>query len=73
MSELRVEFFYDRDAGNWHYRVPALHINDGGTPTRITAEQECLAAIEFALEGDPHDYDADAESFTVDVSVTPAA
>ena len=55
MSELRVEFFYDRDASNWHYRVPALHINGGGTPTRVTAEQECLAAIGFALEGDPSD------------------
>jgi hypothetical protein len=27
MSELRVELFLDEEAGNWHYRVPALHIN----------------------------------------------
>jgi hypothetical protein len=73
MSELRVEFFYDQDASNWHYRVPALHINGGGTPTRVAAEQECLTAIEFALEGDPRDYDSDAETLSVDVSVTPAA
>ncbi|HEY1622151.1 MAG TPA: hypothetical protein VGG25_31325 [Streptosporangiaceae bacterium] len=73
MSELRVEFFYDQDASNWHYRVPALHINGGGTPTRVTAEQECLTAIGFALEGDPRDYDSDAETLSVDVSVTPAA
>jgi hypothetical protein len=30
MSALRVELFFDEEAGNWHYRVPALHINGGG-------------------------------------------
>jgi hypothetical protein len=73
MSALRVELFFDREAGNWHYRVPALHINGGGTPTRVDAERECLAAIAFALEGDPRDYDADAETVTFDVTVAPAA
>ena len=34
MSTLRVELFHDDEAGNWHYRVPALHINGGGTATR---------------------------------------
>jgi hypothetical protein len=24
MSALRVELFFDEEAGNWHYRVPAL-------------------------------------------------
>ena len=33
MSALRVELFFDEKAGNWHYRVPALHINGGGTAT----------------------------------------
>ena len=70
---LRVELFYDSEAGNWHYRVPALHINGGGTPTRADAEQECLSAITFALEGDPRDFDSDAEALTLDVSVVPAA
>jgi hypothetical protein len=32
MSALRVELFFDEEAGNWHYRVPALHINGGGPP-----------------------------------------
>lgn len=73
MSALRVELFFDQEAGNWHYRVPALHINGGGTPTRADAERECLAAIAFALEGDPRDYDADAETITFDVTVAPAA
>jgi hypothetical protein len=73
MSALRVELFYDDEASNWHYRVPALHINGGGTPSRAGAERECLSAIAFALEGDPRDYDADAETVTFDVSVAPAA
>ena len=60
-------------ASNWHYRVPALHINGGGTPTREDAERECLSAIAFALEGDPRDYDTDAETLTFDVNVAPAA
>ena len=62
MSEPRVELFFDEEAGTWHYRVPALHINGGGTPTREDAERDCLSAIAFALEGDPRDYDTDAEA-----------
>ncbi len=73
MSALRVELVFDDEASNWHYRVPALHINGGGTATRAGAERECLSAIAFALEGDPRDYDADAETVTFDVSVAPAA
>ena len=72
-SVLRVELFSDEEAGNWHYRVPALHINGGGTPTREEAERDCLSAIAFALEGDPRDYDTDAETLTLDVNVAPAA
>jgi hypothetical protein len=63
----------DEEAGNWHYRVPTLHISGGGTSTREDAERKCLSAIAFALEGDPQDYDADAESLTFDASVAPAA
>lgn len=73
MSLLRVELFHDAVADNWHYRVPALHINGGGTATREEAERDSLAAIEFALEGDPGDYDPNAEALTLDVSVTHAA
>jgi len=73
MSALRVELFHDEEARNWHYRVPALHINGGGTATREDAERECLSAIDFALEGDPQDYDTDADAITLDVSVAPAA
>jgi hypothetical protein len=73
MSALRVELFFDQETGNWHYRVPALHINGGGTPTRAEAEQDSLSAIAFALQGDPRDYDDDAETVTFDVHVAPAA
>jgi hypothetical protein len=72
MSALRVEFFCDEEASNWHFRVPALHIN-GGAAARADAERESLAAIAFALKGDPRDYDHDAETVTLDVSVAPAA
>jgi predicted RNase H-like HicB family nuclease len=73
MSTLRVELFWDEEAGNWHYRVPALHINGGGTATREEAEREALSAIAFALEGDPRDYDPSSEAVALDVTVAPAA
>jgi hypothetical protein len=73
MSALRVELSFHEEAGNWHYRVPARHINRGGTPTRENAERDCLSAIAFALEGDPRDYDTDAETLAFDVNVAPAA
>lgn len=73
MSTLRVELFFDDEASNWHYRVPALHINGGGTQSRADAERECLSAIAFALEGDPEEYDSSAEAITLDVTVAPAA
>jgi hypothetical protein len=73
MSLLRVELFFDDEASTWHYRVPALHINGGGLPSREDAERDCLAAIRFALEGNPADYDPTAEALTLDVTVAPAA
>ena len=73
MSLLRVELFHDDEADNWHYRVPALHINGGGTATREEAARDCLAAINFALQGDPRDYDMNAETISLDVTVAPAA
>ena len=48
-TALRVEFFWDDEARNWHYRVPALHINGGGTASREQAEAEATEAIAFAL------------------------
>lgn len=73
MSALRLELFWDDGTSNWHYRVPALHINGGGTTTRAEAEEESLSAIAFALEGDPQEYDPSAEAVTLDVTVAPAA
>ncbi len=73
MSALRIELFWDQEGSNWHYRVPALHINGGGMPTREEAEEGCLSAIGFALEGDPQDYDPSAEAITLNVTIAPAA
>ena len=72
-TTLRAEFYFDDEAGNWHFRVPALHIVGGGTATREDAQRECLDAIAFALEGDPTDYDDDAQAVALEVSVAPAA
>lgn len=41
--------------------------------SRHEAEQDCLSAIAFALEGNPADYDPTAEALTLDVTVAPAA
>lgn len=73
MSALRVELFYDDESANWHYRVPALSINGGGAESRGQAEEMCRAAIEFALEGDPRDFDPTAEAVTFTVHIAPAA
>lgn len=73
MSLLRVELLHDDEAANWHYRVPALHINGGGTSIREEAERASVDAIAFALQGDAHDFDTDAEAITLDVNVVPAA
>jgi len=73
MSLLRVELFYDDEADSWRFRVPALHINGGGAPTREEAKRDSLEAISFALQGDPRDFDSDAEAVAFDVTVAPAA
>lgn len=70
---LRAEFYLDAEVNNWHFRVPALNINGGGTPSRDDAERECLAAIAFALEGNPDEYDSDTQAVSLEVSVVPAA
>jgi hypothetical protein len=70
---LSTPLFFDEEAGNWHYRGPALHINGSRTSTRQDAERDCLSAIAFALEGAPLDYDTDAETLTFDVNVASAA
>ena len=72
-TRLRAEFFRDDEANNWHYRVTAFHINGGGAATREDAERQCLDAIAFALEGDPSEYDIDAQAVAPEVSVAPAA
>jgi hypothetical protein len=53
MSLPRIELFFDDEAGNWHYRVPALPINGGGRSSRQDAEQYRLSAIAFAPRRPP--------------------
>ncbi|MGH3612202.1 MAG: hypothetical protein ACRDRK_06250 [Pseudonocardia sp.] len=72
-TTLRAEFYFDDESGNWHFRVPALHINGGGSTSRSEAERACIDAITFALEGDPGDYDSQAQAVALTVSVAPAA
>ena len=73
MSGLRVELFWDEEAGSWHYRVRPCTSNGGGTATREDAERESLSAIAFALEGDPREFDPSAQAVTLNVRVAPAA
>jgi hypothetical protein len=42
MSALQIELFFDEEADNWHYRVPALHINGGGTRPRLKETPETM-------------------------------
>jgi hypothetical protein len=56
---------------NWHFRVPALHINGGGKPTREEAQRACFEAIALALKGDPADYDPAAMVISFHVTVAP--
>jgi hypothetical protein len=73
---MRAEFYLDEEANNWHFRVPALHIIGGGTTTRADAEAQCLDAVAFALEGNPDEYDNDAQAVALEVSLevsSPAA
>ncbi len=70
-ATLRVEFYFNDEGRNWHYRVPALRIIGGGTASHTDAERHCVDAISFVLQVDPNDCDCDAVA--LDVSVAPAA
>jgi hypothetical protein len=43
------------------------------TATCEDAQRECMDAIEFALEGDPSEYDRDTQAIALEASVVPAA
>ncbi len=73
MSAMRIELFFDAEAQNWHFRVPALHIVGGGVQSRAEAARACLDAVEFALQGDPRDFDAASDVVTFQVTVEPVA
>jgi hypothetical protein len=67
---LHVELVHDRKDGNWHYRVPALHIR-GDATTREEALRESRAGIAQALGGDPGDYEPHV--VTLEMTIVPAA
>jgi hypothetical protein len=73
VSLLRAELFHDDEAGNWHHRVATLHTDGSGAATREEAERDRLAAIALAPQGDPRDYDTDAEILTLNVRAAPAS
>jgi hypothetical protein len=73
MSALRVELFFDEEASNWHYRVPALHINGGGTTTREDAEQDCCQPSRSRWRATPTTTTPMPRQLTFDVNVAPAA
>jgi hypothetical protein len=59
-------------------RVLAALKRDGWAETRRSGSHRVLVKddqqrIAFALEGDPRDYDTDAEALTLDENVAPAA
>jgi hypothetical protein len=71
METLRVEYFYDDEAHNWHFWVPAFGIVGGGTASRSDAERQCADAVAFVLSGD--DVDADGDPVVFDAVDTTAA
>lgn len=69
---LRVEFFFDPEAKNWNFRVPALGIIGGGCAHRDEAGQHALDAIRYALaeEGEAdRDSDIEVEAVYLDLQV----
>lgn len=74
--ELRVEYYYDEEAGNWGFRVPALAIVGGGDDTRAEAEEHAREAILFTLADDTRDHDEPGRHvgyFRVSLDPIPAA
>jgi hypothetical protein len=47
---LTVLYYYDSEAHNWFFRVPALRIVGGGQKTRDEVESAAMDAIAFALD-----------------------
>ncbi|HZS89123.1 MAG TPA: hypothetical protein VFE42_16735 [Chloroflexota bacterium] len=47
---LTVLYYYDAEAHNWFFRVPALRIIGGGQKAREEVERAAMDAIAFALD-----------------------
>jgi hypothetical protein len=45
-----VDYFYDEESRNWHFRVPALGVTGGGDTTPEAAQRHAAEAIAFTLD-----------------------
>jgi|GEM_PF-1799972 hypothetical protein len=44
-----VDYFYDEESRNWHFRAPALGVTGGGDATPEAAQRHAADAIAFTL------------------------
>jgi hypothetical protein len=45
-----VDYLYDEESHNWHFRVPALGITGGGDATAEAAQRHAAEAIAFTQD-----------------------
>ncbi len=44
-----IDYFYDEESRNWHFRAPALGVTGGGDATPEAAQRHAAEAIAFTL------------------------
>ncbi len=45
-----IDYFYDEESRNWHFRVPDLEVTGGGDATLEGAGRHAQEAVTFTLE-----------------------
>ena len=71
--KLAMEIFFDEEAGQWGYSVPALSIVGTGCKSKEEAHRLGYQAIEAGLEAGREDSSSDDAEFVMfDVEVRPA-
>jgi hypothetical protein len=73
IMKLAMEIFFDEEARQWGYAVPALSIIGTGCRSKQEAGDLGYQAIRAVLEGGPPQASPGAEVVLFDVEVTPAA
>ena len=71
--QLAMEVFFDEEARQWGYSVPALSIVGTGCRSKEEARRLGYEAIAAVLEATPSEASPGAEIVMLDVEVTPAA